>query len=330
MAYAKGCGIAHYQSCDVLQIQVRRVERWAVRLKRRGTMEYRKPGPQQVVHAILPAERAAVVAFVGREETVDYSLQLLAIKGGEQGLFFLSASSVRAILHEQGLGNDRTGRRRGGAGAKPNRPDELTGPNQCWCWDISYLKTDMLRVFWYLYVVVDEWSRKVIAWRVSRSLAHGEALGLLDDGIIGERLLEVPEDERPVVVNDHGGQMKAKPVQQMLLDLGIEQTFARRRTPNDNPYVESLFSTIKTSPVYPGWFPYDDEAVVQRYFERYFQWYNTEHYHSRIGYVTPVQKHTGQAELIIAERKIQLTAQREHRKHYWLSQTVNRRRAVVI
>ena len=330
VAYAKGRGIAHYQSCAVLQIAVRRVERWAVRLKYRGTMAYHKPGPRQVVHAILPAEREAVVAFVGREETVDYSLQLLAIKGGEQGVFFLSASSVRVILQEQGLGTDRTGRRRGGTGLKPNRPEELTGPNQCWCWDISYLKTDMLRVFWYLYVVVDEWSRKVIAWRVSRNLAHEEALGLLDDGIIGERLLEVPENERPVVVNDHGGQMKAKPVQQMLLDLGIEQTFARRRTPNDNPYVESLFSTIKTSPVYPGWFPYDDEAVVQEYFERYFQWYNTEHYHSRIGYITPVQNHTGQAERIIAERKKQLTAQRVERKQYWLSQTNNRRRAVVI
>ena len=104
VAYAKGCGIAHYQSCEVLQIQVRRVERWAVRLKRRGTMEYRKPGPRQVVHAILPAEREAVVAFVGREETVDYSLQLLAIKGGEQGLFFLSASSVRAITAGAGAG----------------------------------------------------------------------------------------------------------------------------------------------------------------------------------------------------------------------------------
>ncbi len=330
MTYAKGRGITHGQSCAVLQIAVRRVERWAVRLKRQGSMEYGKPGPKQVVNAILPAEREAVLAFVGREETVDYSLQLLAIKGGEQGLFFLSASSVRTILQEQGLNNDRTGRRRGGAGAKPNRPDELTGPNQCWCWDISYLKTDILRVFWYLYVVVDEWSRKVIAWRISRTLAHEEAVGLLDDGIIGERLLEVPDGERPVVVNDHGSQMKAKPVKQMLIDLGIEQSFARRRTPNDNPYVESLFSTIKTSPVYPGWFPYTDQAVVQEYFERYFQWYNTEHYHSRIGYVTPVQKHTGQAERIRAKRKKQLTVQREERKQYWLSQTNNRRRAVVI
>lgn len=163
VASAKGCGIAHYQSCEVLQIQVRRVERWAVRLKHRGTMAYRKPGPRQVVHAILPAERAAVVAFVGREETVDYSLQLLAIKGGEQGLCFLSASSVRAILQKQGLGEDWRSRGKGRFGAMPNRLDELTGPNQCWCWDISYLKTYILRVFWYLYVVIDEWIRKVIA-----------------------------------------------------------------------------------------------------------------------------------------------------------------------
>ena len=76
----------------------------------------------------------------------------------------------------------------------------------------------------------------------------------------------------------------------------------------------------ETSPAYPGWFPYDDEAVVQQYFEKRFQWYNNEHYHSRIGYVTPVAKHTGQAERIITERKKQLTAQGERRNQYWLSQ----------
>jgi len=320
VAYAKGSGIAHYQSCAVLQIAVRRVERWHVRLKCSGSMEYHKPGPKQVVHAILPAEREAVLAFVGREETVDYSLQMRAIKGGEQGLFFLSASSVRAILQEQGLGNDRTGRRRGGAGAKPNRPEELTGPNQCWCWDISYLRTDIRRVFWYLYVLLDEWSRKVIAWRVSHTLSHEQALGLIDDGIIAEKLLDVTPEQRPVVVNDHGSQMKAKPVKQMFVDLGIEQTFARRRTPNDNPFIESLFSTIKTSPVYPGWFPAGNVLPVQQYFTRYFNWYDHEHYHSRIGYVTPVQKHTGQAERILTVRKKQLTAQRQERTKYWLSQ----------
>jgi len=320
IAYAKTSGVARYQACKLLQIKVRRIERWKARIRRTGSMEYGKPGPKQAVQAIMPAERGALVEYAGREETVDYSFQMLALKGAEEGLFFMSASSVRGILHEESLAEDRTGRKRRGVRIKPNRPEELTGPNQCWCWDLSYLKTDILRVFWYLYVMLDEWSRKVVAWRVSRSLAAEEALVLIDSAIIEENLLEVPEERLPVVVNDRGSQMKAKEVKQMFKDLGLTQIFTRPRTPNDNPYAEALFSTVKTSPVYPGWFPSDDGRIVNGYFDRYFTWYNHEHYHSRIGYVTPWQKHTGQAEAIIMQRKKQLTAQWERRKQYWLSE----------
>jgi transposase InsO family protein len=322
VAYAKASGIAKYQTCELLQIHIRRIERWEARLKDCGTMDYQKPGPRQALHAIMPAERQALVEFAGYKDTVDYSFQMLAIKGAEQGLFFMSSSSVRLILHDEDLGDDRRGHKRRGTGAKPNRPEQLTGPNQCWCWDISYLKTDVLRVFWYLYVMLDEWSRKVVAWRVSRSLAHEEALRLIDDAILAENLLGAPENQMPVVVNDRGSQMKAKEVKQMFTDMGLTQTFSRPRTPNDNPYVESLFGTVKTAPVYPGWFPYDDGSVVQGYFGRYFGWYNNEHYHSRIGYVTPVQKHRGQAQRIIAGRKQKLTAQRKQRIEYWLSQSL--------
>jgi transposase InsO family protein len=281
-------------------------------------MAYGKPGPKQVMHAIMPAERRALIAYVGREETVDYSLQMLALKGAEEELFCMSASTVRTILHEESLVEDRTGRTRRVVRVKPNRPEELTGPNQCWCWDLSYLKTDILRVFWYLYVMLDEWSRKVVAWRVSRSLAAEEALALIDSAIIEENLLELPEEQLPVVVNDRGSQMKAKEVKQMFADLGLTQLFTRPRTPDDNPFAEALLSTVKTSPTYPGWFPSNDGNVVIDYFSRYFTWYNQEHYHSRIGYVTPGQKHRGQAEEIIQRRKEQLATQREQRKQYWL------------
>ena len=135
-------------------------------------------------------------------------------------------------------------------------------------------------------------------------------------------MLEALENQMPVVVNDRGSQMKAKEVKQMFADMGLTQTFSRPRTPNDNPYVESLFGTVKTAPVYPGWFPYNDESVVQGYFGRYFQWYNNEHYHTRIGYVTPVQKHMGQAQRIITGRKQNLTAQRKQRIGYWVSQSL--------
>ena len=320
IASVKAKGVARYQACALLQIKVRRIERWEEKIKRTGSMEYSRSGPKQVMHAIMPVEREAVLEYVGREETVDYSYQMLALKGGEEGLFCMSASSVRTILHEESLAEDRTGRMRRGVRVKPGRPEELTGPNQCWCWDISYLRTDILRVFWYLYVMLDEWSRKVVAWRVSRSLAGEEALALIDQAIITENLLDIPEERLPVVVNDRGSQMKAKEVKQMFKDLGLTQLFTRPRTPDDNPFVEALFGTVKTAPAYPGWFPSDEGTVVEDYFDRYFTWYDHEHYHSRIGYVTPFQKHTGQAEKIIRQRRNQLTTQRERRKQYWLLQ----------
>ena len=178
----------------------------------------------------------------------------------------------------------------------------------------------MRRIFWFLYVILDEWSRKVVAWRVSNTLGMDQAQGLIDDAVIAGGLLDVPENQRPVVVNDNGKQMKVKAIKQMFVDLGIQQTFARPSTPDDNPFIEALFSTTKRNPAYPGWFPADDATVVQGYFMNYFGWYNTEHSHSGIGYVSPEQKHTGQAEVILKQRKKQLTAARKNRIGYWRSQ----------
>ena len=281
-------------------------------------MEYYKPGPGHSVNTLMPREKRAVLNYVQLEKTADYSLRVLACKGAEQGLFYVSASAIRCILHDNGLLSDRRPLfRRTGAGKKPDRPDELTGQNQCWCWDLSYIRTDMKRMFWYLYVMLDEWSRKVIAWRLSSSLMQLEAKALIDDAYLAEGLLDVPRDRLPVVVNDRGSQMKAKPVKQMFIDLGLTQTFSRPRTPNDNPFIESLFSTVKTAPDYPGWFPNNSIQVARDYFEDYFHWYNYEHFHSGIGYIHPIDKHEGRAEAILKKRKDKLTNQRKLRKLYW-------------
>jgi len=280
-----------------------------------------KAGPKHSVNAIMPCEKQAVLDYVQLEETADYSLRVLACKAAEQGLFYVSASTIRWILFDEGILSDRRPLfRRTGAGKKPNRPDQLTGPNQCWCWDLSYLRTDLMRMFWYLYVMLDEWSRKVVAWRISSSLLLSEAKVLIDDAYIAEGLLDAPRDQLPVVVNDRGSQMKAKPVQQMMLDLGLTQTFARPRTPNDNPFIESLFSTVKTAPDYPGWFPSSSIRIARDYFENYFHWYNYEHFHSGIGYIHPVDKHEGRAETILEKRKECVTNQRRLRKLYWSEQ----------
>ena len=319
---ARRTGVAKYKLCALLQISVRRVERWVSREREAGSMSYYNAGPKQPVNGILATERAALLSYVGLEETVDYSLQVLALRGAELGLFFLSASTVRKVLIEEEIMSDRRPRqRRSGSGRKPDRPEELTGPNQCWTWDISYLKTDLPRVFWYLFVMLDEWSRKVLAWRVTGHLIKEEALGLIDDAFLAEELIEVPKSQLPVVVNDRGSQMKAKPVQQMMKDLGLAQTFARPRTPNDNPFIESLFSTVKSAPLYPGWFPSATINPALKYFDKYFGWYNTEHYHSGIGYVHPIDKHEGRASAILKIREENLKRQRLERRSFWINQS---------
>jgi len=108
--------------------------------------------------------------------------------------------------------------------------------------------------------------------------------------------------------------MKAKPVKQMMRDLGLTQTFARPRTPNDNPFIESLFSAIKTAPHYPGWFPGNSIQVARDYFTHYFHWYNREHFHSGIENVHPIDKHEGRVETIFKNIEEKMARQRKLRR----------------
>ena len=124
--------------------------------------------------------------------------------------------------------------------------------------------------------------------------------------------MDLPEDQRPEVINDRGRQMKAKPIQRLCEDHGMPQLFARPRTPNDNPFIESAFSTVKRAPAYPGSFL--DDTQANEYFSRYFTWYDTEHCHSGIDYVTPQQAHDGLRPGLVEQRRIRKLAQRRRRR----------------
>ena len=131
-------------------------------------------------------------------------------------------------------------------------------------------------------------------------------------GLINEAILDVPKDKRPEVINGRGRQMKATSIRQMFEDHHMPHLFARPRTPNDNPFVESLCGTVKTAPVYPGRFLDRDKGIA--YFNRFFSWYDTEHLHSGIDHVTPEQCHRGLREKIVSAKKANLNKQRLLRK----------------
>ena len=167
-------------------------------------------------------------------------------------------------------------------------------------------------VYLYLYLLLDEWSRKAVQWRISWRQTAGESRLLLEGGLVDQNILDLPQEKRPELINDRGRQMKAKPIQRLCEDHGMPQLFARPRTPNDNPFIESAFSTVKRAPEYPGRFLDDGQAVA--YFERYFTWYDTEHYHSGIDYVTPQQAHDGLRWQIVDQRRAKKHSQRLRRR----------------
>lgn len=160
---------------------------------------------------------------------------------------------------------------------------------------ISYLRTMVPGIFLYLYALLDEYSRKVVAFRISWSPNQEEGKELVDEGIERERLT-FEQVAKLELFNDRGTQMKAKPFKKFLEELGISQKFSRPRTPNDNPFVESLFSTTKGAMEYPEAFIDDVEALA--YFTAYFDHYNNVRLHGNIGYVTPAQQHNGEDKAI--------------------------------
>ncbi len=309
---AKEKGLSVTRSCVSWRINRRRVVRWRTRRQNGQSLDNLKPGPRQPVHRLLPEEKEAVLIMAKKEEYADLSHRLLTVTAWDLNIFFVSFSSVYRILRSANLMVMRGIQRQHNSRSIPPVRKELTGPNQRWCWDISYLPTYEKRIFLYLYLLLDEYSRKAIAWRVSWNQTAEEAQYLLEEGLINENILDLPEDQRPEVFNDRGRQMKAKPIKAMFEDHHMPQFFARPRTPNDNPFVESLFSTVKRAPQYPGRFLDLEQAVG--YFKYYFSWYNMEHLHSGIDYVTPDQCHQGLRDQIVFRRKNDLNNQRFFRK----------------
>ena len=317
-------GVSARRSCAILAIAHRRIVRWQERARQGQRLANLTPGPQESMHRMLPEEINQIVAMAKSQEYVDLSHRILAVTAGDKGLFQASFSTVYRVLKEHNLMSARgPGGAHNGNSKAPVRKD-LTGPNQRWCWDISYLMTFQKGIYLYRYLLLDEWSRKAIQWRISWQQTAEESRLLLEGGLVAQSVLDLPEAQRPELINDRGRQMKAKPIQRLCEDHGMPQLFARPRTPNDNPFIESAFSTVKRAPEYPGRFLDDGQAIT--YFEQYFTWYDTEHYHSGIDYVTPQQAHAGLRQKIVDQRRRQKLSQRRRRREENQKQKTGKRK----
>ena len=305
-------GVSARRSCSLLAIEHRRVVRWQQPSRLGQPLANLIPGPKDPLHRVLPEEIDQIVRLAQSQEYVDLSHRILAVTAWDQGLFQASFSTVYRVRKERNLMTARGPSRPHNGHSKPPVRKDLTGPNQRWCWDISCLPTFQKGEHLFLYLLLDEWSRKAIQWRIHWRQTAEESRRLLEGGLTDQNILDLPEEQRPEIINDRGRQMKAKPIQRLCEDHGMPQLFARPRTPNDNPFIESAFGTVKRAPEYPGRFLDDDQAIA--YFKRCFTWYDTEHYHSGIDYVTPQQAQDGLRPSIVEQRRIKKLAQRRRRR----------------
>jgi transposase InsO family protein len=193
-----------------------------------------------------------------------------------------------------------------------------TGPNQVWSWDITYLCSSVRGQFYYLYLLEDIWSRKIMAAKVHTEESAAHAASLVETACIRHGV----DPKGLVLHSDNGGPMKGSTMLATLQKLGVVPSFSRPRVSDDNPFSEALFRTLKYRPEYPNQ-PFDSLEEAQTWVEDFVDWYNREHKHSAIRFVTPEERHDGRELKILDHRAKVYAAARKANPNRWSGSTRN-------
>jgi putative transposase len=250
--------------------------------------------------ALSEVERKELRAVLNGEEFVDEAPATVYAKLLDQGIYLASVPTMYRVLREHDEVHDR---RRHATHPAAKKPELLASrPNQVWSWDISKLLGPHKWTYYYLYVIIDIFSRYVPGWM----LAHAEnatlAEALLADTVTKQNIAR----HQLTIHADRGSPMTAKPVAFLLADLGVTKSHSRPHVSNDNPFSESQFRTLKYRPDFPERFGCFQDAHA--HCGRFFGWYNDEHRHSGIGFHTPADVHYGRADTVRQQRAVVLDA----------------------
>jgi putative transposase len=244
--------------------------------------------------ALAESERQEVLDILHSQRFVDQAPQVIYATLLDEGRYICSARTMYRILAQQNEVRERRHQRRHPHYTKP----ELiaTGHNQVWSWDITKLKGPVKWTYFYLYVILDIFSRLVVGWM----LAHRESAELAKRLIRESCEKQGIQPGQLILHADRGSSMKSKPVAFLLADLGVTKTHSRPHVSNDNPFSEAQFKTLKYRPQFPQRFGCLQEA--RSHCQTFFHWYNTQHLHSGVAMMTPQNVHYGQADIILKHR----------------------------
>ncbi len=280
-------------ACNALDISRAGFYRWIAP----ATEKTIRPSPPLALSA---SERSEVLDVLHEDRFIDKAPQEVYAKLLDENKYICSIRTMYRILEKEGELKERRNQL-----VRPHytKPELLaTAPDQLWSWDITKLKGPVKWTYYYLYVIIDIFSRYVVGWMV----AHRE-LAVLAKKLIKETTKKQSIKPGQLVIHaDRGSSMTSKQVAFLLADLGVTKSHSRPSVSNDNPYSESQFKTMKYRPEFPDRFGSIEDA--RAFSQTFFPWYNTEHYHSGLGLLTPEDVHYGRAASIIEARKEALMA----------------------
>ena len=280
-------------ACNELGITLRTFERW---LKGGGLAQDRRPlcARPKPANKLSIEERAQVLRVVNEPRFAHLPPTQIVPMLADEGRYLASESSFYRILRQEGLLAHRTRARTPQRRAVPRHC--ATGPNRLYCWDITYLPGPILGMFFFLYLVLDVYSRKIVAHEVHLAESAEHAAQLIEQAV----LREGTPNGTLVIHQDNGSPMKGSAYLAKLAELGICPSYSRPGVSDDNAYAESLFRTCKYRPEFPGAFTPLDEA--RAWMLRFTHWYNHEHKHRNLKFVSPIERHSGADRAIFAKR----------------------------
>ena len=250
--------------------------------------------PRQNHRALSQAEEAAVLALLNSEAYVDQSPYQVYAHPLDQGKHLCSLRTMYRILQKDTATRERRNQLSHPTYTKP----ELLAvtPNQVWSWDITKLKGPEKWTYYYLYVIMDIYSRYIVGWMLAERESGSLARQLISETIAKENI----QPDQLIIHSDRGAAMRSLTVAQLYAALGVTKSYSRPHVSNDNPFYESLFKTVKYRPEFPERFGSLQDGLS--HCRAFFRWYNHEHYHSGIGFLTPSILHQGRVAATIRAR----------------------------
>jgi transposase InsO family protein len=287
-------GARQQQACEIIGITIRTLQYWRIG----GVTDRRQIVKKEPVNKLSKQEREKILEVCNSEEFRNQSPHQIVPILADRGVYLASESSFYRILKQANQLEHR------GRSSKPMikerpKPYVATGANQLWSWDITYLTSCIRGRFYYLYLFMDIYSRKVVGWEVYDTESAEQAADVLRKARFSESL---PGNYELVLHSDNGSPMKGATMLATMQKMGVIPSFSRPSVSNDNPFSEALFKTLKYVPTYPAK-PFGSLEAARQWVSTFCTWYNQSHRHSGLKFVTPAQRHDGTDVVILEKRK---------------------------